>query len=183
MDKNIRVGVISSIFSTLVFIYFLDPILRFTSKLFISFFSHISSSYVDRMYTEAGLGYVSDPTIILALWTIFSLFLVLAVLAFYKILITFRLSGKFLIVFALFYVFLFLSATSTASYKFGIQTTFHTHMHVLGPYISAKVEKELWHDWASMRSKRDYEKIRLQQDKIAATNGFQLSDIPVTVPF
>ena len=56
-------------------------------------------------------------------------------------------------------------------------------MKLLGPSLTNDMEKQLWHDWVKIRSKKDYDKVYRKLNDVATKNGVKLSDLPITIPF
>ena len=56
ISNSIKVGVISSLIASVLFLYLLDPILRFLSNIVFFVSDKVSSYFVDKLYQEIAIG-------------------------------------------------------------------------------------------------------------------------------
>jgi len=183
MDKNIKTGIIASLIATIFFIYFLHPILNLVSKFVIFLISLAYYGYLDRLYSEAALGFVTDPNMLIGLWCIAILVLVLISITVIR-LVPDKSSRRLIAISCLVLItFIPAVATSTCIFKFKLEKSFQAHMRFLGPILSADAERQLWRDWASIRSKKDYDEVYRCLNNIAIKGGVKLDELPVSVPF
>ena len=182
MDKNIKVGVISDLIATFVFIYFLNPILNFISNILVRFLSVVYSSYVDRLYSEIALGFVTDPNIYITLFLV--VILIITIVAISLIRMDFGNFLKRITIISWILVYLvILTGTSTCIFKYKLNKSFQIHIKLLGPSLTNDMEKQLWHDWVKISSKKDYDEVYCNLNDIATKAGIKLSELPVTIPF
>ena len=52
IDRTLRIGVISSVVATIIFLYLLEPLLNLIGRLFLFFSEKISTFFIDRLYQE-----------------------------------------------------------------------------------------------------------------------------------
>jgi|WetSurMetagenome_2_1015567.scaffolds.fasta_scaffold67048_2 hypothetical protein len=55
-DKSLQIGIISSVIGSIIFLYFLGPILDLLGRLFIFLSKNISSYFIDSLYQEIAVG-------------------------------------------------------------------------------------------------------------------------------
>lgn len=63
MDKSIKVGIITGIVASMVFVYFLDPIIRIFGEGVFYASNYVVSGLVDSLYQKSALGVAKDPSL------------------------------------------------------------------------------------------------------------------------
>jgi hypothetical protein len=189
IQKDYKVGIITGLIASALFLYFLDPILKFIGTLVFNVFSHVSSAYLDRLFAKAALGVAPEPSLLIfgvmigiftgvVATTIFSLRgknqddeepgekpkrhfrgLRLALSLFMGVMV--------LVNFHYFW---------GTWFQFKLVTSFDQHIRAVAPYMNDHDEKLLKSRWTQMKSRRDYDKIYEDLRQIAATNNITLPD-------
>jgi hypothetical protein len=62
LDRNLKIGIIASIIASFLFIYFLDPLLKFVTFLLFNVFRSLAHGYTDRLFEQAALLTAPDPS-------------------------------------------------------------------------------------------------------------------------
>jgi hypothetical protein len=196
INQNQRSAIIASIVASLLVLYFIDPILTFLSKLFLNIADILFSSYLDRLYAEISSG---DPNI--GLIFIYLFFGAPTILCIYiltkKILSLIRKNDldaltekgdKKIIVKKIkklsFYLTINLIILSILGLfiivdhyvRFKTSSSFHQYMTVIHPSISDKEYKELLAQYASMRTKADYDELIRKILNISKNSGVELPE-------
>jgi hypothetical protein len=192
IDRDYKVGIITSIIASAVFLYFLEPILRFFGRLVFGFFHSFFSAYLDRLFLKAALGVPPDPSL-------FVLGIALGSLVGFFTLSTFALMrmskdkgesdeqlkskprrfkrlrvGSMVSIILLFAVSFHVYWSMW--FQFKLTTSFSQHMRCVAPYVSEQQEKVLQSRWAQMKNQKDYEDIYSDLKNIAATNKIVLPE-------
>jgi len=192
LDRNLKIGIISSVVATFLFIYFLDPVLRFVTFLLFRTLSSLARGYTDRLFEQAALLTGPDPSLhllsLVAGLTIgFSTTLLIFFLLLYppsdhvlKRVRNFHFPKAFIrwsgIVITLLMIVTSVMLLYSTMFQLRITTSFTQHLVVLAPYISDQEEKLLRSRWTQMKSKKDFEGLYRDLNKIAKTNGLVLPE-------
>ncbi|OGP67166.1 MAG: hypothetical protein A2W27_02760 [Deltaproteobacteria bacterium RBG_16_44_11] len=185
-DRNLKIGVISSIVATFLFIYFLDPLLRFVTFLLFKTFGSIAQGYTDMLFEQAALLTAPDPSLfLLSMVTgitsgismvviIFFLFLNRPSEVLQKRIRRIRLPKSVIrwgvILLALFMLITPMANLYSTMFQLRITTSFIQHIVLLAPYISDQEAKLLRSRWTLMKSEKDYETLYQDLNKIAKKN-------------
>jgi len=192
LDRNIKIGIISSIVATFLFIYLLDPLLRFVTFVLFKGVGSLARGYIDKLFEQAALLTGPDPSLyLLSLLTGFvtgastSLLIILLFLYqpsdhllerirsfhFPKALI--RWGG---IVITLLMIVMCVMGLYSTIFQLRITTSFTQHIVVIAPYISDQEAKLLRSRWTQMKSEQDFDALYRDLNKIAKTNGVILPE-------
>jgi hypothetical protein len=192
LDRNLKIGIISSVVATFLFIYLLDPLLRFLTFLLFKIFGSLARAYTDRLFEQAALLTAHDPSLFLlslvagflagisTIMLIFLLFLYrpsdrlqekLKSIRLPKALI--RWSGVVLALLLIVTPTMYLYSTI---FQLRITTSFTQHLVLLAPYISDQEAKLLRSRWTQMKSEQDFESLYGDLNKVAKTNGVVLPE-------
>jgi hypothetical protein len=192
LDRNLKIGIISSVVATFLFIYFLDPLLRFVTFLLFKTLGSLARGYIDRLFEQAALLIGPDPSfyvlsivcgIITGISTtllIFFLFLYRPSDRLLKWLRSFRFLDAFfrwsVIVLALPVIIMPAMFLYNTMFQLRITTSFTQHIVLLAPYISDQESKLLRSRWTQMKSEQDFEALYRDLNKIAKKNGVILPE-------
>ena len=192
LDRSMKIGIISSVIASVVFIYLIDPIVRLTTFLLVHVFGALSQKYMNRLFEEAALLSGPDPSLTL-------LFLSLGLgcgvmtgaavgLALHSIrpdraapnttstrtsVLWRRLSaiGGYI-----FLMILSLMMLHSTAFQKRITSSFHQHLTAIAPYVSDQELKTFRSRWTQMTSERDYASIYADLRLIATTNSVRLPE-------
>ncbi len=193
-DPDLRKGIIASVVASILFVIFIQPILKFSW----SVLSHLSeifySGYLNSVYTNAALGERNYLDVIFFSLLLFPLtypmMSVLSEIRHRKYLLQHsgeteeakaeRLAKRRRVLETLIigstalslmgYLF-FLTATFA---DLQLNTSFQQRLTVLGPFLSSQDEKEFRGAWALMESRDDYLKINARMDSLAIKHNIRL---------
>jgi len=190
IDRNIKIGVISSLIASIVFLYLLDPLLRLATYVLTHAFGALSASYMDWLFEEAAL--LSGPDASLILLSSY-IALMCGVITGLNTMLLFRnikksdvndraprrkfspfwrrifyVGGNILVI-----IGAMISIHSTMFQK-RITTSFHQHLTTIAPYVSDQEIKQLSSRWTQMTCEQDYQIIYADLKRIAATNSVRL---------
>ena len=188
LDRSLKVGIISSIAATILFIYFLEPLLRFVTFLLFKVFRSIAHLYTDKLFEQAAL--LSGPDcsfhllislhgMIIGICTVVFLFLNARSYHLEKRAINFpskafiRWAGS---IAALLTIILSVMILYNAMFQLRVTTSFNQHIVLLAPYISDQEAKLLRSRWTQMKSEQDFETLYRDLNKIAKTNEVVLPE-------
>ena len=189
-DRTVRIGIITSVLSTMLVIFFIQPLLsaawRFSSVLA----SHFFQSYYDGLYSNAALGHRN--------WLEFALFAfsVSLILGMTSGVLTSLAARKFLFrkdvrgwlfsspfrLIALSVVLLLALLFSSASLlvrayaDLQLNTSFQQRLTVIAPHLTEQEEEELLAMWASMQTRANYNQINEKLESHARANDVTLPD-------
>lgn len=195
-------GIVTSLFATLLFIYFLDPILRAMARVFILATSALGQAFTDRLYAQAAHLQTINYSFFLFTYSFIPL-LVGATLLLRRgaralvprnappakriSLIPagqptfFHASGLLLAGLA---IVIWVFAVASANYiQLSLISTFERHMRVLDPYISDAQRKRLISDWSMMETEHDYNLLQAQLETLAENNKVRLPENKIYSPF
>ena len=172
--KSIVVGIVSSV----LFLYFFQPILDFIGRTFLRVLSAVSSKYSDDFYSKIAHLELFD-------FSFFWLLLVFTMLCTVALSLSIRsIRGKqkanerknreiknsekyvFFAITLVTVLFLILFM-ATKIYQLRLITSFKQHMLILAPYVTDQEEEELYSRGSLMNSEKDYNDIYIELNKIA----------------
>jgi len=198
VDRGIKVGVVSSLAATILFIYFLDPLMRLVSRIVFGLSSSLTRAYVDGLYRDCALCTTVFPSAELH---------ALVFGAFSGVLSGWLLSRATTklwpshvlppddprtrssrrlrrvatvvgVVSSLcLIVFIGLQVWAT-SFRLRTMTTFNQHLNAVGPFISEQEKLTLVSRWSQMRGAKDYEEISASISSVAKEHGVYLMPNP-----
>lgn len=195
IDRNVKIGIVTSIIATILFIYFIDPILTLFGRTLLQLASRIYSSYVDHLFEKAALCTTMDQAYVL-LNLVMGLISgssvgICAGIIIAKImkkkglppselpkivkLTTFK--AVTLGLSAVLFVNL-LSFFTLWDGWFQLKTisSFQQHMKAVAPYLEEREEKQLWSKWTQMRSRQDYDAIYVRLKTVANAHDLRLPE-------
>jgi F0F1-type ATP synthase assembly protein I len=192
LDRNLKIGIISSVVATSLFIYLLDPLLRFVTFLLFKALGSVARGYTDRLFQQAALLTGPDPSLfLLSLVGGFIIGISTTALIFFLLpyrasdllqerLRSFRFSKAFIrwtaIVVALLAIVTNVMVLYNTMFQLRITTSFTQHIVLLAPYISDQEAKLLRSRWTRMKSEQDFDALYRDLNKIAKTNGVVLPE-------
>lgn len=203
--KKHQSSIIAGIISTCIFLYLLQPILQLLSRLFLFCFSHLSSRYTDRIYTQVAQLTTQDYsfqllTLVLALMTgtILSSATIYLFVRFRKkpeerkvneMGVRFRsaLSSRQAVVLNFIFAVALtfgLAIVFVGNYtQLSLISSFNQHMRILAPYLDEKTEKQLISEWSLMKSKADYDAVYKKLKVHAQAAGVELPPNKIYSPW
>lgn len=192
MRRDFKVGIYTSLIGSVLFLIFLQPLLKIFGKIVFAVFSRGYGAYLDRLFSKAALGTAPDPSFfVLAIMTgMFSgtmLALLLRILRKKELNKisdkrktaktpppTSRLGRITMTAFCVCSTILLFHAYWTTWFQARLVTSFEQHMHAISPYISDQEAKVLRSRWTQMKCETDYNGIYMDMRAIAATNNISL---------
>ncbi len=194
IDRSVKLGIISSLIATFVFIYFLEPILHLMTFALFNVFGSLARFYTDTLFEHAALLAPPDPALNLLALTLGVLSgacvgaTVGASLATSqrikvalkegsdRLRIAIRVIHVGAYVLSFFFVVFFFLEIYSVTFELGVVTSFNQHLVAIGPYVSDQEEKVFRSRWTQMTSERDYRALYSDLERIAATNGVRLPE-------
>jgi hypothetical protein len=183
LSPSVKKGIISSLIATILFLYFLDPILNFLGKIFLKVGAWLFQSYLDRLYQEMAVdsmdyAYLIFLSIVIAMITIGSLII-------FRVIFKNRIDttdhkldtknrSKTLVVLyvTFFFTCIFLLTTSSINKK--TTSSFNQHLRIITPYITTQEKDLIISEFASMKSQKDYRMLYDKINAIAVKNELEL---------
>lgn len=197
IDKSFKVGIITSLIGSVVFLYLLDPILKLLSNLFFFFSDKVSSYFVDNLYREIALGKTDYSLtqmviIIIAISTLFSFTIIRNITktnATKDQGLKKRLASaektvdksvwkvKILPIVIVVLINIVITLQLVSSYiKISSINTFEQRIRILAPYINEREKLLLISRFSSMKNYTDYLRIMLDIETIAKNNKIILPE-------
>ena len=192
LDRNLKIGIISSIVATFLFIYLLDPLLRFVTFLLFTALGSLSRGYTDRLFEQAALLASPDPSLfLLALFGgliigISTSLLIVSLLPdrprdrLRERLRIFRFPRPVIrwggIVASLLVIVAVVMILYGTMFQLRITTSFMQHLATLAPYMTDQEAKFFRSRWTQMKSERDFDALYRDLNQIAKKNGVVLPD-------
>jgi hypothetical protein len=189
IDRNMKIGIISSIVATIIFIYLLDPILRFITYSTFNLFGSLTRWYTNDLFQRAALLTGPDPSMdLLALFTgiicgIFSSVTIFSIIRPFltrgnmeikaaKTIIKYL---RFIIpVLSIVLIILTLFSFHRTLFPLRITSSFNQHLAAIAPYVTEQEIKELRSQWTQMMCEDDYHIICNNLNRIASDNKIRL---------
>jgi hypothetical protein len=195
IDRNVKIGVATSIIATILFIYLLDPIMRFVGFVLFNYGSTILRAYIDRLFEQAALLTPPDPA--LAIFT--------SLLALANGFITGVVTSRFfprrlfkklrvelqkkeepesqnrkrpwvLLVPVIVINLVWLMWSYSTFFQFRIISSFNQHLVAVAPYVSEHDLNLIRSQWTQMQSEKDYGIIYSELGRIANQNHIRLPE-------
>jgi len=192
LDRNLKFGIISSVVATFLFIYLLDPLLRFVTFLLFKTLGSLARGYTDRLFEQAALLTAPDPSLfLLSMVGGFTAGISTTLLIFFLLMYppsdrlqerlrNFRFPKAFIrwsgIVLALLLIVTPVIFLHSTMFQLRITSSFTQHLVLLAPYISDQEAKLLRSRWTQMKSEQDFDALYRDLNKIAKTNGVVLPE-------
>jgi hypothetical protein len=180
-DPALRVAIVAGILASIVFIYFLDPILRGLWSVALFAARRLYSGLLDGVYTHAALGHRD--------WLLVLLFLmghgalsgaIVGAIAGTGIRWLkpegFKRPRRIVAALVLF-VSVWIPLTFIAVLAFAdvqLNASFNQRLTVLAPRLSEQERKEFLAMWASMTSRQDYERLNARLEQVATSRSVKL---------
>ena len=191
IDRNVKIGIISSVIATFIFIYLLDPILRLMTYMMFDLFGSLTRWYTDGLFQRAALLTGPDPSMhLLALFTgvicgILSgiaLFLIL-----YPLLtrdenrikvpkITSKHLRLIVTVLCIVTTVSVLLSFHRTLFPVRITSSFNQHLAAISPYATDQDIKEFRSRWTQMMCEGDYKILYNNLNRIASKNKVRLPE-------
>lgn len=183
MNPAVKWGIISGLASTLLFVYFLDPILSYLGKLLLNTARLLSTSYLDRFYSEVATGDI-DYSFMLAIILLVIPFVIYSFNRLANFIET-KLTktkdkqkgsktdiwGSVLLILSFTCMLIFI-VDGFARKR--ISTSFRQHLAILTPYISEDEKNILISKYSSMSSENDYRLLVKQMKSVAIAHNINL---------
>jgi len=202
INQNVKIGIVTGLIASMLFYYFLNPLLSLFGKILIRITSNVYSAYADNLFKKVALGVPQDSSLTLLIFFLVSLFG--AIVGFYIALIKRFLfakrpkakpeskhllkksinslikSTKRLLIYGgvwIFIVFiLYIWLLWGIWFQIKITTSFTQHMNIIAPYLSEDGEEIIWSQWSQMKTRADYERIYMRLNEIAEKNHIDLPE-------
>ncbi|ADT93397.1 hypothetical protein Sbal625DRAFT_1289 [Shewanella baltica OS625] len=182
MDKSIKVGIITGIVASMVFVYFLDPIIRIFGEGVFYASNYVVSGLVDSLYQKSALGVAKDPS--LTVYALIIGFITAFPVAMIRIFFqkksnddksreNSKRSGIMLIPIAILPLMLFYQMW-TMMFQYEVVTSFDQHIKIVTPYISEKEKQIIVSKFSMMNGESDFKSLYAELDKIASENKLVL---------
>jgi hypothetical protein len=190
IDSNYKVGIVSSVIASCIFLIFLQPILHGVSGILFGVGSTVFRAYTDRLFAQSALLVPPDSSFdVLECIVVFMTAVVtgytVARIAFWRTPIRSkaedkpdtadRFPWKFLVLTA-FIAFAAVAIIYGHLFQLRVITSFKQHMTAIAPYISDAQTKQLYSEWTQMRNKADYLRIYAKLEPIAQQNNIRLPE-------
>jgi hypothetical protein len=186
-DPVVRKGILASVVATLLFMVFLNPLLKLAWLLMTRFSFGALGWFSDQVYRTAALGETNSIGLFF-LFAITGLSLGVLVGVIHSSLERRRQQkagwipaprsrkpGALLALIGLCMFTVFSAHVSILEFaRTQLNTSFRQRRAVIAPYISEHDDKELGAMWASMRTRTDYDKISAKFEEYAAKYGVKL---------
>ncbi|MDU7780060.1 MAG: hypothetical protein E7J86_13245 [Aeromonas caviae] len=185
MDKSIRVGIITGIIASMVFVYFLDPIIRVFGEGVLYISKYIVTGLFDSLYQKCALGVAKDPAL-----SIYSMLVGVIVgfpTATLSILIqnrekktesnesTSSRSKKIVaIIFIVILPIMLFYQFWVMLFQYEVVTSFDQHMRILAPYMDSEQKVIIESNFASMQKEEDYRELYKKLNELAEKNNVLL---------
>lgn len=188
MSHSVKVGIFSGIIASILFIYFIDPILSFIGRKFLRAATVLHLNYLDRLYSQIAVGDLDYSYILHSYLTIAVIMASLGMIIYFlfkkyiankpesslktqDITTIYNIS---IIIYSAIIATLMLIFLVEGFIRLETSTSFRQHMAILSPHITEKENKELLAQFASMSRKKDYDDLIAKVNKIAKSNGIVL---------
>ncbi len=193
IDSNLKVGIISSVIASCIFLVLLEPILRGITAVLFGFGAGLFRAYTDRLFAQAAL--LAPPESSFELLTMVVGFIVALGIGYTAGRISFwrRVSGakrrprpvdleklrRFpwpLLIMDVIAILALIGLTYSHLFQLRVISSFKQHMTAIAPYITDEQVKKLYSDWTQMRGEGDYRKIYTEISRIAAEHDIRLPE-------
>jgi hypothetical protein len=190
MGKTIRVGIISGLIGTMIFMYFLDPIIRAFGEGVLYISQYVATGLLDSLYKKCALGVAQDP----ALSTLSFLTGIVAGLCVGFVSTVFRKNSqeegederrkstksikRLVIILAFIAPIMLTSHLWTMFFQYEVVTSYNQHIKILAPYMSTGQQTLFHSEFASIQTEDDYKKLYLKLNSVAKNNNITLPENP-----
>lgn len=194
MSREWKIAIIGGIIASAVFLYLLDPILKFASFVFFTVGKNVFRAYTDRLFAQAALLTGPDPGLFLFVGSVVTFSVTMSIVVLGIILqrrarraerpprAPVRVQIWILLLLVLLSDFVSLLFLYNTFFQIRIITSFNQHLAAVAPFISDQDAKVLRSQWTQMKTKRDYDAIYLKLAQVANSNGIILPPNLVFTP-
>jgi hypothetical protein len=193
MKKELRIGIIASVLATILFIYFLDPLLRLLGRAVLRATGALATAYQNRLFREIATSRPDFAYFCFELLLLLSLLVLTqytaSVLRRYKRFARPRVprdptaalkrAHRYALALPLLIVFLCvltLALLVDGNLRLRVATSFEQHITILAPHLTDQAQKELRARFASLRTVSDYLALQAEIGRIAAQNRVLLPE-------
>ena len=190
IDRNMQVGIISSVVASIIFLYVLEPALRFITFLLTHAFGAIFRSYLDRLFEKAALLSAPDSSATLLTMSLALLCGFFVGLSASIVRESFRGADEIeragrlrfsrfwmcttIIAANIVLASMFIMVIHSTVFQLRITSSFQQHLTAIAPYVSDQEFKTFRSRWTQMTCERDYSLIYADLARVAATNSVRL---------
>ncbi len=206
IDKSIKIGIITSLIGSVIFLYLLDPILKILSDLFFYLSSKISNYFIDKLYVEIAVGKTDYAltlmTILIVLFTSIATLSIMRKVTKHNQFLEEKIDEKenvceteeknktlillrktLPILFIIFINVVMVLQLVSSHIKVSSINTFDQRIRILAPYIKP-IEKQLFISrFSSMRTYDEYLGIIMDIENIAGKNKIYLPEQQYTYTY
>jgi hypothetical protein len=191
IDSSFKVGIVSSIIGSCIFLIFLEPILHGISGILFGFGAGIFHAYTDRLFAQAALltpPYSSFEVYIFVIAAMVGVAIgyTAARIAFWRSFTTakprldrfsrLRRFPRYLLVFDALAILALVMLSYSHLFQLRVISSFRQHMLAVAPYISDAQTKQLYSEWTQMRNEADYLRIYNELSHVAQQNNIRLPE-------
>lgn len=185
--STMQVGILSGLLASILFIYFIDPILSFLGKNVLKMANKLHLLYLDRIYRELATGDLDHAYV---LHTLLLSCIIGFIIGFWTMVLcrffdkdkadesdqvsTWKVVSAF--IFSLIMVFSFMLSMVDNHIRLKTATSYRQYLTIIAPYISDVEMKILRARYASMTCKKDYDKLMETIKSTAIASGVTLPE-------
>ncbi len=201
LEREHKAGIISGLIASIVFIYFLQPILDWVSVAVVKALTITSTVFLDKIYAQAAHLQTQDFAFLWLLFVSLSFGIMSFIVGIVLLVGRDRLralirtslpkiqnknsnlvyrtaSGALLLLFSISTV-----VVLSANYiQLKTISSFQQHMRAIAPYIDEREEKMIYSRWSLMKSHADYESIYVTIRSKAMANNIELPENRIYSP-
>ena len=199
IDRAWKIGIGTSLISTIIFLYCLNPILKLVSLILFRFSGTLFHAYTDRLFAQAALGVGPDPALLLFTLTMVAIAgFFTAIVLIFAIKLSERLQLNrvssvsvrsisrrkiaLLIAVAVVNDFVSLLFLYNTYFQLRITSSFRQHVTAIAPYVSDHDMKVVLSRWTQMKGEADYIALYADLKAIADKNNIVLPENLVFTP-
>ena len=202
--KEHKTAVLCSIVASLLFVYFLEPILGTIANLALAGAGFLGQAYVDRIYAQSAHLHSRNFAFLIVLCFLLAPACGLSIG--FSIKAIQQLRGKHPREASTSAVAEFLSSDSKIAastklalglasaiwilaivganyYQLTVMSSFQRHLRIVAPYIDSDAEERFVSDWSRMTTETEYRSIYARLEQIATSNDIQLPRNAIYSPF
>ena len=191
VDRNIKIGIISSIIATFIFIYLLDPILRLMTYMMFGLLGSLTRWYTDSLFQRAALLAGPDPSVDLLAFLTGGICGILSSIAIILILyplltrdekgikapkITIKHLRLSIPVLCIVIAICTLLSFHRTLFPVRITSSFNQHLAAIAPHVTDQDIKEFRSRWTQMACENDYKILYNNLNRIASKNNVRLPE-------
>lgn len=171
-------AIVAGIVSSAVFVYFFDPLFSFLGRVIIWIGTRLSLGYLDRLYSEMAVGEMNYSYLIVVMILAGGIGIITGVEvasgdpppdlpAPLQVFRSRRLNSICLVIIGAVFI-------ADSHLRLKTQSSFNQHMAILAPEISDMEYKRIRADWASMKSRSDFMRLREKVEGLAKSRNLVL---------